>query len=138
MSGNMAAARSTAPGHPLNLGLWCVQVFLALVFLNASWLKLVGNPEMVALFTAVGIGQWLRYVTGILELAGAVLIVVPRARSIGGVLLATVMLGAITAHLFILHVPVTAPVVLFCLSAFVVWGRRRTGPAYAAWSVPNE
>jgi hypothetical protein len=40
------------------------------------------------------------------------------------VLLATIMLGAITAHLFILHVPPTAPVVLFLLSGFVVWGRR--------------
>jgi uncharacterized membrane protein YphA (DoxX/SURF4 family) len=84
----------------------------------------MGKPEMVALFTAVGIGQWFRYVTGILELTGAVLIVVPRTRSIGAVLLATIMLGAITAHLFIFHVPPTAPVVLFLLSGFVVWGRR--------------
>ncbi len=74
---------------------------------------------------AVGFGQWFRYVTGILELAGAVLIVVPRTRSIGAALLATIMLGAITAHLFILHVPPTAPVVLLLLSGFVVWGRRK-------------
>ena len=38
----------------------------------------MGKPEMVALFTAVGFGQWFRYVTGILELTGAVLIMVPR------------------------------------------------------------
>jgi uncharacterized membrane protein YphA (DoxX/SURF4 family) len=97
---------------------------LALEFVGVSSAKLMGKPEMVALFTAVGIGQWFRYVTGILELTGAVLIVVPRTRSIGAVLLATIMLGAITAHLFILHVPPTAPVVLFLLSGFVVWGRR--------------
>jgi putative oxidoreductase len=124
MSGSMAATRSAATGRPLNILLWCVQALLALEFVGVSSAKLMGNPEMVALFTAVGIGQWFRYVTGILELTGAVLIVVPRARSIGAVLLATIMLGAITAHLFILHVPPTAPVVLFLLSGFVVWGRR--------------
>jgi putative oxidoreductase len=124
MSGNMAATRSAATGRPLNILLWCVQTLLGLEFVGVSSAKLMGMPEMVALFTAVGIGQWFRYVTGILELTGAVLIVVPRTRSIGAGLLATIMLGAITAHLFILHVPPTAPIVLLLLSGFVVWGRR--------------
>jgi putative oxidoreductase len=125
MSGNIAATRSAATGRPLNILLWCVQALLALEFVGVSSAKLMGMAEMVALFTAVGFGQWFRYVTGILELTGAVLIVVPRTRSIGAALLATIMLGAITAHLFILHVPPTAPVVLFLLSGFVVWGRRK-------------
>jgi len=79
---------------------------------------------MVALFTAVGSEQWLRYVTGILELTGAVLIMVPKTKRMGAALLATIMLGALTAHLFILHVSPTTPAVLFLLSGFVVWGRR--------------
>ena len=124
MSGNIAASRGAATGRPFDILLWCVQALLAFVFVNASLAKLTGNPEMVALFTAVGFGQWFRYVTAILELTGAVLIVVPRTRSIGAALLATIMLGAITAHLFILHVPPSAPVVLLLLSGFVVWGRR--------------
>ncbi len=101
-----------------------VRPFLALVFVSTSWAKLMGKPEMVALFTAVGFGQWFRYVTGILELTGAVLIMVPKTRRIGAALLATIMLGALTAHLFILHVPPATPGVLFLLSGFVVWGRR--------------
>jgi putative oxidoreductase len=125
MSDNITATRSAATGRPLNILLWCVQALLALEFVGVSSAKLMGMPEMVALFTAVGFGQWFRYVTGILELTGAVLIVVPRTRSIGAALLATIMLGAITAHLFILHVPPSAPVVLFLLSGFVVWGRRK-------------
>ena len=68
MSGNIAATRGAATGRPLDILLWCVQAFLALVFVSASWAKLMGKPEMVALFTAVGFGQWFRYVTGILEL----------------------------------------------------------------------
>jgi putative oxidoreductase len=81
--------------------------------------------HLSALFKAIGIGQWLRYVTGICEVTGALLIVEPKTRSLGAGLLAAVMLGAITAHLFVLHVPPTAPVVLLLLASFVLWGRRR-------------
>jgi uncharacterized membrane protein YphA (DoxX/SURF4 family) len=124
MSDNLTASRSAATRRPLSILLWCVQALLALEFVVVSSLKLMGMPEMVALFAAVGVGQWFRYVTGILELTGAVLIVVPRTGSIGAALLATIMLGAIIAHLFILRVPPTAPVVLLLLCGFVVWGRR--------------
>jgi putative oxidoreductase len=124
MSADIAATRGAAAGRPLDILLWCVQAFLALIFINASSAKLIGNPEMVALFTAVGFGQWFLYVTGILELTGAVLIMVPKTRRIGAALLATIMLGALITHLFVLHVPPTTPGVLLLMSGFVVWGRR--------------
>lgn len=124
-SGNIAATRGAARGRALHILLWCVQAFLALVFVSTAWAKLMGKPEMVALFTAVGSGQWLRYVTGILEVTGAVLIVAPRTRRIGAALIATIMLGALIAHLYILHAPPTTPGVLLLMSGFVVWGRRR-------------
>lgn len=122
LAGHMAGG--AARGRRLNILLWCVQAFLALVFLNASWAKLMGNPEMVALFTAVGLGEWFRYVTGILEFTGAVLIVVPKTARSGALLIATIMFGALVAHLVTLHVPVTTPAVLLLMSGFVVWGRR--------------
>ena len=130
MSGHVAAIRGAATGRTINVLLWCVQALLAFVFVNAAWAKLAGNPEMVALFTAVGSGQWFRYVTGILELTGAVLIVLPTTRRVGAALLATVMLGAITVHLFILHVPLTTPGILFLMSGWVVWGRPPPYPAH--------
>jgi putative oxidoreductase len=113
------------PGKALNITLWCVQVLLALAFLGAGSQKLIGAPAMVELFKAIGVGQWFRYVTGLIEVSGAVLIVVPKTKSIGAAILSAVMLGAIVAHLFILHVPPYAPVVLLALSSFVLWGRRR-------------
>ena len=122
MSRDIAAPRGVSTWRPLGILLWCVQAFLTLVFVNASLAKLTGKPEMIALFTAVGFGQWLRLVTGILELTGAVLIIVPRTKRIGSALLATVMVGAIIAHLFILHAPPSAPGVLLLLSGLVVWG----------------
>ena len=77
----------TGPGKALNLILWGVQVMLALAFLAPSSLKLMGAPVMVELFEAVEFGQWLRYVTGILELTGVVFIVVPKTKSVGAVLI---------------------------------------------------
>lgn len=124
MSGDVAAARGAATRRARDILLWCVQAVLALLFVNASLAKLTGQPEMVALFSAVGLGQWFRYVTGVLELTGAVLIVMPKTRRVGAALLATTMLGALTAHVFVLHVPPTAPGVLLLLSGLVVWERR--------------
>ncbi|MEO7966040.1 MAG: DoxX family protein [Gemmatimonadaceae bacterium] len=123
-AGDIAATRSASIGRPLNVLLWCVQAALALVFVNAGRAKMTEMPEMLELFAALGVGQWLRYVTGFIELTGAVLILVPKTRRIGAALLATVMLGAVAAHLFILHVPPTTPGVLLVMAAFVVWGRR--------------
>ena len=56
-----------APGKALNIALWTLQVLVALAFVAAGSGKLLGSSEMIALFDAVGIGQWFRYVTGSLE-----------------------------------------------------------------------
>jgi uncharacterized membrane protein YphA (DoxX/SURF4 family) len=116
---------SAVPGKGLSIALWCVQILLALTFLNASTTKLMGKPEMVTLFAAVGIGQWFRYVTGILELTAAVLIVVPKTRSLGAALLIPIMIGATFVNLFVVHINPIPPLVLLLLASFVVWGRRR-------------
>ena len=107
-----------------NIALWVLQAFLALAFVGAASGKLLGKPEMVALFEAVGVGQWFRYVTGVLELAGALLIVVPRTKFFGAALLSVVMVGAVLTHLFILHNAPTAAAVLLVLAGVVAWARR--------------
>jgi len=107
-----------------NIALWVLQAFLALAFVGAASGKLLGKPEMVALFEAVGVGQWFRYVTGVLELAGALLIVVPRTKFFGAALLSVVMVGAVLTHLFILHSAPTAAAVLLVLAGVVAWARR--------------
>jgi uncharacterized membrane protein YphA (DoxX/SURF4 family) len=114
----------TQPGKAANIALWVVQILLALAFIAAASGKLLGNPDMVALYKAIGIGQWFRFVTGLLELTGAILIVIPRTKFFGAALLGMIMVGAVLAHLFILHSAPTAPAVLFLLAGIVAWGRR--------------
>jgi putative oxidoreductase len=120
---NNALATATS-GKASNIVFWTLQVLAALMFLFAGSAKLLGSPDMVALFDAVGIGQWFRYVTGSLEVLGALLLLVPGKTALGAVLLACIMAAAVATHLTILHTAATAPLVLFAVTAVIAWGRR--------------
>jgi len=115
---------SAAPGKALNISLWVAQVLLAAMFFLAGGHKLGGDPQMVGLFEAIGIGQWFRYLTGGLEVLGGALLLVPRASGVGAALLAPVMLGAVVTHLGLLHNSPALPLGLLLALLFVAWGRR--------------
>jgi hypothetical protein len=117
-------SNESRPGKALTIPLWLVQVGLTLMFLMAGGSKLAGASAMVSLFDVIGIGQWFRYVTGTLEVLGAVLLVIPGLSGLGATLLIPVMLGAITTHLLVLHNSPAMPVTLLVGLAFVAWGRR--------------
>lgn len=113
-----------APGKALNISLWIAQVLLAAMFFMAGGHKLGGDPQMVGLFEAIGLGQWFRYLTGTLEVLGGALLLVPRLNGAGAALLVPVMLGAIATHLVVLHNGPAMPLVLLLALLFVAWGRR--------------
>ncbi len=127
------AFATATPGRALNIALWTLQVLVALTLVAAGSGKLVGSAAMIALFDAVGIGQWFRYVTGSLEVLGSILLLVPGTTAFGAVLLACVMGGAVAAHLTVLHTAPTAPLVLFALTALIAWGRRSQLADWLGW-----
>ena len=53
----------------------------------------------------IGFGQWFRCVTGILELTGAIGLLIPKHRFWAALLIATIMLCATGINIWILHVP---------------------------------
>ena len=114
------AARSRAA----TVALTALQILIALAFFGVGGAKLAGVAPMVAVFDAVGVGQWFRYVTGVLEILGGVLLLVPRLAVLGALLLAGVMVGAMTAHRFILHTPLVAPLILLIGLSIVLIVRR--------------
>ena len=63
--------------------LWTLQILSAAMFLFSGSLKLTGAPMMVQMFGVIGLGQWFRYFTGGLEVASAVLLLIP-ALAAGG------------------------------------------------------
>src|SRR6202012_3683210 len=103
---------------------WLLQGVLAAAFLAAGVAKLTGVPFMVDLFVQIGIGQGFRFVTGAVEVAGAVALLVPGLASIAGLWLGGTMVGAVATHLAILHTSPAPAVVLGLLNALVVYLRR--------------
>ena len=106
--------------------LWLLRGLVGLAFLAAGSAKLAGASAMVATFATVGVGQWLRIVTGTLEIAGAIALFIPGLTFYAALLLMTVMVGAIGAHLTVLGGSPAPASVLLLLSAGIAWLSRRT------------
>ena len=106
------------------IALWGVQVVLAGMFLLAGGSKLAGAAAMVALFDAIGVGQWFRYVTGLIEVVSAVALLVPSLAPFGAVALVATLVGAVATHLFIIGGSPAVPVVLLLGSLAIAWARR--------------
>lgn len=103
---------------------WGVRILLALAFGAAGASKLAGVAQMVAVFDTIGIGQWFRYLTGGIEVLGAVLMLVPATGLLAGLLLGGTMVGATISHLVVLPGSPVPAIVLGLLCAVVVWNAR--------------
>jgi putative oxidoreductase len=105
---------------------WILSVVMALVFSLAGGVKLIGVPGMVAEFAQIGIGQWFRYVTGVLEVSGAIGLRIPKLRFWAALQILAVMVGATGVNLWVLHVPALAGLtaVLMALALALAWLRR--------------
>ena len=94
------------------------------MFLTAGGSKLAGAAPMAAMFAQIGIGQWLRYLTGTIEVISAVLLLIPSLAFFGAAALASTMVGAIFTHLFIIGGNPAVPIVLLAITTAVAWARR--------------
>ncbi|HYW06028.1 MAG TPA: DoxX family protein, partial [Longimicrobium sp.] len=109
---------------PLNVALWILQIAAAAMLGMAGFAKLSGAPEMVAMFQEIGMGQWFRYLTGALEVLGAVLLLLPALAGVGALMLVGVMLGAVATHLFVVGGSPIVALVLLIVVGLVAFGRR--------------
>jgi len=112
-------------GRASLIALWLTQVALALLFLMAGGSKLAGVPAMVTMFDAIGVGQWFRYATGVIEVTSGIALLVPSAAIFGALLLIPTMLGAIVINLFVVPTSPVMPLLLLLAAAAVAWVRRR-------------
>ena len=120
---SVALDEVTLPTKGLNIVLWILQILAAAAFLLAGGLKLAGAEPMVSMFDKIGLGQWFRYLTGGLEVTGAILLLIPTTVVLGGVLLVMTMVGAIATHLFVLGGSPVPAIVLFVMVGTVTWYR---------------
>ena len=73
-----------------------------LLFVYIGWTKFDSHSMWVQIFERIGLGQWFRYVTGAIQIAGGVLLLPSRTRVLGGAMIACTMLGAAAADVFVL------------------------------------
>jgi len=116
---------SVSTGKTMNIVLWLLQIAAAGMFVMVGFLKLSGNEQMVGLFAAIGLGQWFRYLTGALEVAGAILLLIPRTSGLGALMLVGVMIGAVMTHLFVVGGSPLMAIILLGVTSFVAWERRQ-------------
>lgn len=122
---SLVTTEAASPGKAWHVTLWVLQVLVAAMFLLAGYLKLASSPDMVALFAGIGIGQWFRYLTGTLEILGALALFIPRLRALGALGLAGVMIGALITDLFIVHISPLSALINLVVVVVIAWGRRR-------------
>jgi uncharacterized membrane protein YphA (DoxX/SURF4 family) len=106
------------------IGTWILQGFVATAFFAAGAAKIAGAEYMVQLFDQIGAGQWFRYVTGAVEVIGALALLAPGLASLAGIWLAGTMFLAVLTHLFVLHTSPVPAIVLGLLNALIVYLRR--------------
>jgi putative oxidoreductase len=97
---------------------------VALAFLAAGGAKLAGVQAMIDIFNVIGLGQGFRYVTGAVEVTGAILMLIPSLAACGALLLACTMVGAVITHLTVLPASPIPALILSVLSAGIAWTHR--------------
>ena len=109
-------------------GLLVAKILLTLAFLAAGFAKLVGAEMMVQTFEASGVGQWFRYVTGVIEVGGVILLWISGRQLNGAVLLLCTMVGAVLAHFLILGPSAIPAIILGVLATITAYGYRDQSP----------
>jgi len=78
---------------------WIGLVVIALIFIQAAVLKLMGVQVMIEVFDKLGYPAWFRIVIGILEIFGAIALLIRSSSRYGAILLALIMIGAMISSL---------------------------------------
>jgi putative oxidoreductase len=94
---------------------------LGLLFIAAGLVKLSGMAFMVELFASLGFGQWLRYVTALVELAGGALLIAGRMEYLAALALAVIMVGATVASIIVFDRSPVPPLLTFILLVVLAW-----------------
>jgi putative oxidoreductase len=116
-------------GKGRTIAIWALRVVLGLLFLFVGITKLTGTANTVEYFAAIGWGQWFRYLTGVLDVVGAVLLFVPRWTCYGAIMLACSVGSAAFISLTVFRgndawggpITVFVPLVLTLLCVLLAW-----------------
>lgn len=107
-----------------------LRIIVAVILLQTLYFKFTAHPDSVHIFSALGVEPWGRITLGIIELIVAVMILLPKTKTLGMLCSLIIILGAVASHLLVLGINVSsdngklfalALVVLICSSIYLIW-----------------
>jgi uncharacterized membrane protein YphA (DoxX/SURF4 family) len=111
-------------GRRTTIVLWAAQIALAATFITVGVVRLIGASTTVETFERIGLGQWLRYFTGAVEVAGGVGLLIPALAGAAALGLTGVMVGATVTNFLVLTPAMAAlTIVLGAASALIAAAR---------------
>jgi uncharacterized membrane protein YphA (DoxX/SURF4 family) len=85
---------------------WGLRLVAAVILLQTLFFKFTGAEESKYIFSTLGVEPWGRIGSGVVELAAAILLLIPRTTTIGALIALATMSGAILSHLVFLGIEV--------------------------------
>lgn len=113
-------------GRRARIALRALQIVLALIFGLASALpKLIAHPSAAEIFDKMGWGSAGMYTIGLLELAGAVALLIPVLQSVAAMALGALMVGAFVVRVAVFDGQYAAtPLILIVPLTLIAWACR--------------
>jgi putative oxidoreductase len=99
------------------------ELALGMLFVVAGSVKLSGMAFMVELFASLGFGQWLRYATALVELAGGALLIAGHLEYLAALALAVIMVGATAASIIVFDRSPIPPGLTLIALVVLAWKR---------------
>jgi uncharacterized membrane protein YphA (DoxX/SURF4 family) len=118
--------QSSLPERRNALGDWILRGSIAAAYCLLGSEKFGANSQWVVMFQQIGVGQWFRYFTGVVEILGGVLLLTPWTVTAGLALLASTMASAALILAFVLGRPGDSifPGIFFLALGAFWWNRR--------------
>ena len=111
-----------------NTLLWTLQILLAVLFLYQGIDKFSERRLWLRIFEEIGFGQWFRYLTGVVEISGGLMLLIPKTTLVAVGLLACTMVGALLVHVLVIGAgPQTIFVCILLLMLCIIGARRVNG-----------
>src|SRR5215813_10633966 len=101
---------------------WVLRIAIAVLFFAVGQSKFNDHGTWVQIFNKIGFGNWFRYLAGVMQAGGAILVLIPKTCGIGILLIACTMLGAMLSWIFLLGMPMNAFFPAILLFAVVAIG----------------
>jgi uncharacterized membrane protein YphA (DoxX/SURF4 family) len=109
---------------------WALRFAVAVIFVVTGLEKFSSSPTSywIGLFEEIGLGQWFRVATGVIEILGGVLFLFPPLTLAAAGILVMTMLGAVAVHVFVFKHPGNAFIpAAYLIGVLLVTGKVRGG-----------